>query len=422
MSATNDRFASSTGLSSATVQVLTDDGRFEPTDAATEFLPYLEKLTDDDYSRFYREMVRVRSFDTEATNLQRQGQLALWPPSSGQEAAQVGSACAAAPQDTIFPSYREHAVATIRGVDPLDIIRVMRGVTNSGWNPTDPKNGNVRVYTLVLGTQALHATGYAMGIDLDRTNPAAPLDRTSPAAVSVHGGVGNAEPDASAREAVMVYFGDGASSEGQVSEAFVFASSFQTPQVFFLQNNQWAISVPVKTQSRAPLYLRAGGFGMPGIQVDGNDVLASYIVSAKQLDAARGGHGPSLIEAVTYRMGAHTTSDDPTRYRTSDEDEHWRGRDPIARMRTFLSSRGVGDEWFDSIDEEAADYAADIRRRTLELVAPTAELIFEHVYSEPHAGLVEQQAWLERYEKSFEAEVGTAAGTAGAATTQGAGA
>ena len=384
MSATNDRFATSAGLSAATVQVLTEDGRFEPTDAAAEYLPYLDSLTDDDFRRFYRDMVVVRGFDTEATNLQRQGQLALWPPSSGQEAAQVGSAYAAKPQDTIFPSYREHVVATIRGVDPLDIIRVMRGVTNSGWDPTDPKNGNVRVYTLVLGTQALHATGYAMGVKFDGK-----------------AGTGSAQSD----EAVIVYFGDGASSEGDVTEAFVFAGSYQTPQVFFLQNNQWAISVPVKTQSRTPLYLRSSGFGIPGVQVDGNDVLASYAVTAKQLDEARAGHGPSLIEAVTYRMGAHTTSDDPTRYRTSDEDEHWRGRDPIARMRAFLTGRGVGGEWFDAIDEETADYSADIRRRTLELVAPAAELIFDHVYSEPHAGMAEQRAWLERYERSFEADV-----------------
>jgi pyruvate dehydrogenase E1 component alpha subunit len=394
MSATNDRFASSAGLSTATVQVLTDDGRFEPTDAATEFLPHLESLTDDDFRRFYRDMVVVRRFDNEATNLQRQGQLALWPPSSGQEAAQVGSAHAAKPQDTIFPSYREHAVATIRGVDPLDIIRVMRGVTNSGWDPTDPKNGNMRIYTLVLGTQALHATGYAMGVKFDGAS---------------------ATGDAGSDEAVMVYFGDGASSEGDVSEAFVFAGSYQTPQVFFLQNNQWAISVPVKTQSRTPLYLRSSGFGVPGVQVDGNDVLASYIVTARQLDEARGGHGPSLIEAVTYRMGAHTTSDDPSRYRSSDEDDHWRGRDPIARMRAFLAGRGMDDDWFGSIDEEAADYAADVRRRTLELVAPTAEVVFENVYSEPHAGMVEQQAWLERYEKSFEADAAVPASANAAA-------
>jgi pyruvate dehydrogenase E1 component alpha subunit len=386
MSATNDRFSDVAGLSAATVQVLTDDGRFEPTDAAAEFLPYLESLTDDDYGRFFREMVVVRRFDVEATNLQRQGQLALWPPSSGQEAAQVGSACAAKPQDTIFPSYREHVVATIRGVDALDIIRVMRGVTNGGWDPTDPKNGNMRIYTLVLGTQVLHATGYAMGITLDGRS-----------------GTGDPASD----EAVMVYFGDGASSEGDVSEAFVFAGSFQTPEVFFLQNNQWAISVPVKTQSRAPLYQRGVGYGMPGIQVDGNDVLASYIVTAKRLDAARGGEGPSLIEAVTYRMGAHTTSDDPTRYRTTDEDEHWRGRDPIQRMRAFLAGRGVGEEWFASVDEEAADFAADIRRRTLEIVAPVAETMFEHVYSEPHADMAEQRAWLERYERSFESDAVT---------------
>ena len=396
MSATNDRFATSSGLSSATVQVLTDDGRFEPSDAAGEFLPYLDALTDDDFRRFYRDMVVARRFDLEATNLQRQGQLALWPPSSGQEAAQVGSAHAMKPQDTIFPSYREHAVAMIRGVDGVDIVRVMRGVTNGGWDPTDPKNGNVRVYTLVLATQALHATGYAMGVTFD-------------------GRAGSGDPTTD--EAVIVYFGDGASSEGDISEAFVFASSYQTPEVFFLQNNQWAISVPVKVQSRTPLYLRSSGFGIPGVQVDGNDVLASYAVSAKQLDEARGGHGPSLIEAVTYRMGAHTTSDDPTRYRTSDEEDHWRGRDPIARMRAFLGGRGVGAEWFDAIDEEAADHAADVRRRTLELVAPAAEVIFDHVYSEPHAVMAEQRAWLERYERSFEADApgGTPASRQGGA-------
>jgi pyruvate dehydrogenase E1 component alpha subunit len=363
-----------------TVQVLTADGRYEPTAAAEEYLPYLDTLSEDDHTRFYRDMVLVRRFDTEATNLQRQGQLALWPPSQGQEAAQVGSGHAARPQDHIFPSYREHVVGLIRGIDGLDIIRVMRGATNGGWDPTDPKNGNFHLYTLVLGTQTLHATGYAMGVAFD-------------------GAVGTGDADRD--QAVMVYFGDGASSEGDASESFVFAASYQTPQVFFLQNNHWAISVPVSTQSRTPLYLRSSGFGIPGVQVDGNDVLASYAVTAKHLDDARAGHGPSLIEALTYRMGAHTTSDDPTRYRGDDELDYWIARDPIMRFRSYLTERGADDAFFAGVDEEAADYAADIRRRTLELGNPPLASIFENVYSEPHALMVEQQAWLERYEQSF---------------------
>src|SRR5690606_3720304 len=255
-------------------------------------------LTDEELEGFYRDMVAIRAFDRQATNLQRQGQLALWPPSLGQEAAQVGSARAARPQDHLFPSYREPAVAPIRGGDPMDIIRVMRVLTHGGWDPTDPKNGNTHIYTLVLGSQTLHATGYAMGLTLD-------------------GRCGTGEPDHDT--AVIVYYGDGASSQGDVHEAMVFAASYRTPQVFFLQNNHWAISVPVATQSRSPLYKRGEGYGIPSIQVDGNDVLASWAVSRRALDEARAGEGPRAIQAVTYRMGAHTTSDDPTKYRTSEE-------------------------------------------------------------------------------------------------------
>src|SRR5690606_19204017 len=240
----------------------------------------------------------VRAFDRQATNLQRQGQLALWPPSFGQEAAQVGSIRAARPQDHIFPSYREHVVATVRGVDPVAIIRLMRGLTHGGWDPTDPKNGNTHLYTLVLGSHALHSTGFGMGLVFD-------------------GRCGTGDPERD--EAVMVYYGDGASSQGDVHEAMVFAASYQTPQVFFLQNNQWAISVPVSTQTRVPFAQRSSGYGIPSVRVDGNDVLASFAVSRVALDEARAGKGPRAIEAETYRLGAHTTSDDPTKYRTSDE-------------------------------------------------------------------------------------------------------
>lgn len=375
MVATND-----TPCPASTVQLLTADGRFQPSERAGEYLPYLERLDESDYLRFYRDMVQVRAFDHEAANLQRQGQLGLWVPSHGQEGAQVGSVRAARAQDNIFPSYREHVVGMVRGIDPVGIMQVFRGVAHGGWDPTDPAVNNFHLYTLVIGSQSLHATGYAMGVTLD-------------------GAVGTGDPEVD--EAVLVYFGDGATSQGDVSEAFVFAASYQTPQVFFLQNNQWAISVPVSTQSRTPLYLRSSGFGIPGVQVDGNDVLASYAVTAKHLDDARNGEGPSLIEALTYRMGAHTSSDDPTKYRTDEELAHWAERDPILRFRAFLGQQGIGRTFFDSAEEEAADLAADVRRRTLELVPPPVTSMFEHVYSEPHPVMEEQRRWLEEYEASF---------------------
>jgi pyruvate dehydrogenase E1 component alpha subunit len=363
------------------VQVLDAAGRFAPSESAERYLPLIEKISDAELEQFYRDMVVIRAIDTQATNLQRQGQLALWPPSRGQEAAQVGSGRAARAQDTIFPSYREHAVTRIRGVDPVDIIKLMRGVSHGGWDPTDPKNGNTRLYTLVLGSQVLHATGYAMGLSFD-------------------GRSGTGDPDRD--EAVIVYYGDGASSQGDVHEAMVFAASYQSPTVFFLQNNHWAISVPVSTQSRVPLVQRSAGYGIPSVRVDGNDVLASYAVSRIALDEARSGEGPRAIEAVTYRVGAHTTSDDPTKYRGSDEEESWAQRDPIARMRAFLSDRGAAESFFAEVEAEAADAAEDLRARTVELGPPSADKMFDHVYSEPHPLIAEQKAWRAAYEASFE--------------------
>lgn len=364
----------------AVVRVLAADGTIAPTPAAERYLSAIDALTDQQLEDFYRDMVVIRAFDRQATNLQRQGQLALWPPSYGQEAAQVGSARAARAQDHIFPSYREHVVARIRGVDPIGIIGLMRGMTHGGWNPNDPANGNTHIYTLVLGSQTLHATGLGMGLVFD-------------------GRCGTGDPDRD--EAVIVYYGDGASSQGDVHEAMVFAASFRTPEVFFLQNNQWAISVPVATQSPVPLVRRGEGYGMPSIQIDGNDVLASYAVTRAALDEARAGEGPRAIEAVTYRMGAHTTSDDPTKYRTSAEEESWALRDPIVRMRAFLEGKGASAAFFDDVDAEARAVADDIRERTVALGAIPVGTMFDHVYSEPHPLIAEQKAWLAEYEASF---------------------
>lgn len=363
----------------ATVQLLSTEGVLVESDATSEYLPHIEKLSDEQLREFHRQMVVMRRFDIEAANLQRQGQLALWIPSLGQEAAQVGSAYAAKPQDHIFPAYREHVIARIRGVDPMKIIELLRGISHGGWDPKE--HNNFHLYTLVIGSQTLHATGFAMGVQFD-------------------GDTATGNPDTD--QAVIVYFGDGATSQGDVSEALVFAASYQTPQVFFLQNNHWAISVPVTRQSRTPLYLRPSGFGIPGVQIDGNDVLASYAVTRASLDAARSGEGPQFIEALTYRMGAHTTSDDPSKYRDEAELEFWVKHDPIVRFEAYLRNRGEAESFFTELTTEAEDFASDIRKRTLALGLPDAEKMFNHVYSEPHPVMEAQAAWLAAYEASFE--------------------
>ncbi|MGV8885842.1 MAG: thiamine pyrophosphate-dependent dehydrogenase E1 component subunit alpha [Microbacteriaceae bacterium] len=365
----------------ATVQLLSPEGTIVESDTTAEYLPLVEALSDEQLREFHRHMVVIRRFDNEATNLQRQGQLGLWVPSLGQEAAQVGSAFASKPQDHIFPAYREHAIARIKGVDVLNIIRLLRGTTHGGWNPAD--HNNFHLYTLVIGSHTLHATGVAMAMTLDGTT-----------------GTGNPDTDG----AVITYFGDGATSQGDVSEAFVFASSYQAPVLFFLQNNQWAISVPVATQSRTPLYLRSEGFGIPGIQIDGNDVLASYAVSMNNLERIRAGGGPRLIEALTYRMGAHTSSDDPTKYRLDSEVEYWKARDPITRFEAYLRSRGESDAFFTELETEAEDFAADIRNRTLALGTPSTALMFDHVYAEQHPVIDTQKQWLTTYETAFGAD------------------
>jgi 2-oxoisovalerate dehydrogenase E1 component alpha subunit len=324
-------------------------------------------------------MVMTRRIDTEATALQRQGELGLWASSLGQEAAQVGSGRALKNHDFVFPTYREHGVAWCLGVDPVQLLGLFRGVDLGGW---DSQQSRFHLYTIVIGAQTLHATGYAMGVERD-------------------GLVGTGDPGRDT--AVIGYFGDGASSEGDVNEAFIFASSYNAPIVFFCQNNQWAISEPIERQSRIPLYRRASGFGFPGVRVDGNDVLAVYAATSMALDRARTGNGPSLIEAYTYRMGAHTTSDDPTKYRLADELEHWRLKDPIERVKAYLIRSGSGDEaFFADVETEASDYAADLRARCLALPDPRLLDLFDHVYAEQTPYLLDQKTQYAEYLATFE--------------------
>ena len=334
-------------------------------------------LSDQEYRELYRDLVLVRRIDVEATALQRQGELGIWAALLGQEAAQVGSGRALRSQDFAFPTYREHGVAWCRGVDPLLLLGMFRGVSNGGWDPQDKR---FNLYTIVIGSQTLHATGYAMGIVKD-------------------GAVGDPETG----EAVIAYFGDGATSQGDVNEAFIWASVYNSPIVFFCQNNQWGISTPTASQTRIPLYQRARGFGFPGVRVDGNDVLATYAVTRKALDAARTGQGPTLIEAFTYRMGAHTTSDDPTRYRLAAELESWKLKDPLERMRSFLHKQQLVDaDFFDGVQHDADELAARIRKGCLEMPDPDPASMFGDVYAEITPLLREQQAEFIAYQAGFE--------------------
>ena len=335
------------------VQLLTPEGE------RTDHPDYPLDLSAADIRDMYRDLVLVRRIDTEAISLQRQGELGIWASLLGQEAAQIGSARALGPDDMVFPTYREHGVAWCRGIDPVKLLELYRGVSHGGW---DPKEHKFHLYTIVIGSQTLHATGYAMGIQRD-------------GALSGNGDEG---------EAVIVYFGDGATSQGDVNEAFVWASVFNAPIVFFCQNNQWAISEPLEKQSRIPLYQRARGFGFPGLRVDGNDVLACYAVTKKAMQAAREGQGPTLIEAFTYRMGAHTTTDDPTRYRLASELEVWKLKDPIERVRAYLVRTGQAEpEFFAALDAEAKQVGARVREACRTMADPPPLSIFDHVYAEP---------------------------------------
>jgi len=352
------------------IQLLTPEGeRIEHPD-------YPLDLTAADIRAMYRDLVLVRRIDTEAISLQRQGELGIWASLLGQEAAQIGSGRALSPDDMVFPTYREHGVAWCRGIDPVKLLELYRGVSHGGW---DPKEHKFHLYTIVIGSQTLHATGYAMGIQRD-------------------GAVGGDRG-----EAVIVYFGDGATSQGDVNEAFVWASVFNAPVVFFCQNNQWAISEPLEKQSRIPLYQRARGFGFPGLRVDGNDVLACYAVTKQAMQAAREGQGPTLIEAFTYRMGAHTTTDDPTRYRLASELELWKLKDPIERVRAYLVRTGQAEpEFFAAVDAEAKQVGARVREACRTMPDPPPLSMFEHVYAEPTPILLQEREQYAAYLDSFE--------------------
>ncbi|MGH3516756.1 MAG: pyruvate dehydrogenase (acetyl-transferring) E1 component subunit alpha [Haloechinothrix sp.] len=358
------------------IQLLTPEGERI---TSPVFDPYVADIDAEALRGLYRDMALVRRADREANALQRQGQLGIWVPLLGQEAAQIGSGRAMRPADMAFPSYREHGVAWCRGVDLKDVLGIFRCTDQGGW---DFKGKGFHPYTIVIGNQVLNATGYAMGQKFD-------------------GKVGDDDG-----EATICYFGDGATSQGDVHEGFVWAAVYDAPLVFFCQNNQWAISEPTERQSRLPLYQRARGYGFPGLRVDGNDVLACLAVTRWALEACRHGNGPVLIEAFTYRMDAHTTSDDPTRYRLSDELEAWKLKDPIERVRVHLSRAGGTDQdFFDSIAAESDAFAAELRDHCINMPDPPPDRIFSGVYEEPSPLLDAEREQFLAYHSGF-AEAG----------------
>ncbi|MFE1170591.1 pyruvate dehydrogenase (acetyl-transferring) E1 component subunit alpha [Nocardiopsis sp. NPDC058789] len=351
------------------IQLLTPEGEL------TEHPDYPLDISAEEIRALYRDLVLVRRVDSEAITLQRQGELGLWVSLLGQEAAQIGSGRALRDRDMAFPSYREHGVAWCRGIQPKELLSMFRGASNGGW---DPHEHGFHLYTIVIGSQALHATGYAMGVQRD-------------------GAVGE---DGTA---VISYFGDGATSQGDTNEAFNFASVNNAPVVFFCQNNQWAISEPLERQSRVPIYRRAAGFGFPGVRVDGNDVLACLAVTRAALDNARTGNGPTLVEAFTYRMGAHTTNDDPTRYRDKAELDEWKAKDPILRVRRYLEANGLADEaFFTAVDEESDRVGETVRTQCRSMPDPEPLDIFHEVYAEPNVHIDQQRAEFADYLSSFE--------------------
>ncbi|MER5947401.1 pyruvate dehydrogenase (acetyl-transferring) E1 component subunit alpha [Streptomyces sp. NPDC001904] len=355
------------------VQLLTPEGERVRNRENSVYDKYVADITDDALRGLYRDMVMARRFDAEAVTLQRQGELGLWPSLLGQEAAQVGSARATRDDDYVFPTYREHGVAWCRGVEPENLLGMFRGVNNGGW---DPNTNNFHLYTIVIGSQTLHATGYAMGIAKD-----------------------------GADSAVIAYFGDGASSQGDVAESFTFSAVYNAPVVFFCQNNQWAISEPTEKQTRVPLYQRAQGFGFPGVRVDGNDVLACLAVTRWALERARAGEGPTLVEAFTYRMGAHTTSDDPTKYRADEERVAWEAKDPILRLRAYLENHtDTGAEFFTDLETESETLGRRVREAVRGMKDPDRMAMFEHGYADGHALVDEERAQFAAYQASFAEE------------------
>lgn len=333
-------------------QVLAENGQAKP--------QWETKLSKSDLQKIYGLMAKTRAADLKALKLQRQGRMGTFAPSLGHEACQVGSAFAVQAKDWVFPYFRDLGTYVTLGL-PLKHYFLYWMGNEEGMHI--PRNLNIFTISVPVGSHLPHAVGCALAMRLRKAEAAA-----------------------------VAYFGDGATSEGDFGEALNFAGVFRTPNVFICINNQYAISTPVAKQTASrTIAQKALAYGFDGIQVDGNDVLAMYTVTKEALDKARAGGGPTLIEAFTYRMGNHTTSDDASRYRTEAEVNEWTARDPIARFRLYLKAKGLWDESFEErIQKEAEEW---INRAVSEAEAsppPAPEDLFVHTYKEMPPDLAEQ--------------------------------
>ncbi|MFD6445605.1 thiamine pyrophosphate-dependent enzyme [Promicromonospora sp. NPDC060204] len=337
------------------VMLLDPDGRPTADDPAA--LP-----AADDLLRGLAGMVTARRFNEQASVLVRQGRLAVYPSSYGQEACQVAAAQVLTEEDWLFPTYRDTAAAVARGVDPVEVLGLLKGDWHSGY---DPYERRVAPLATPLATQLPHAVGVAHAARLRGESAV-----------------------------VLAMCGDGATSEGDFHEALNFAAVFRAPVVFFVQNNQYAISVPLSRQTVAPSLAHKGvGYGVPGEQVDGNDLAALLSVLSAAVGRARAGEGPQLVEGRTYRMQAHTNADDATRYRGDDEVAAWAAKDPLLRLDAYLRGAGLLDDARAAAHADAAERLARHTRDGLNIdVVPDPEDLFRFVYSKPTPQLVEQLA------------------------------